>query len=86
MSGAKGFRYDDGTGRAPHRSHSSCRRGETLIPTHDIIDNRPKHLVAHINRILTSTEAALSQAIIKHRGWVFPLPPTMFEKVKALKK
>ena len=26
-----------------------------------------------------------SQAIIRNRGWIFPLPPAMFEKVKALK-
>jgi len=28
------------------------------MPTHDIIDNRQERLVDHINRILSSTEAA----------------------------
>jgi hypothetical protein len=28
------------------------------MPTHDIIDNRKQKLVDHINRILSSTEAA----------------------------
>ena len=36
--------------------------------------------------IIVAIPAALSQAIIRNRGWIFPLPPTMFEKVKALKK
>ncbi len=36
--------------------------------------------------IIVAIPSALSQAIIKHRGWIFPLPPATFEKVKALKK
>jgi hypothetical protein len=28
------------------------------MPTHDIVDNRQERLVDHINRILSSTEAA----------------------------
>jgi hypothetical protein len=31
---------------------------KTLMPTHDIIDNRKEKLVDHINRILSSTESA----------------------------
>ncbi len=36
--------------------------------------------------IIVAIPAALSQAIIRNRGWIFPLPPAMFEKVKACKK
>ena len=32
--------------------------------------------------IIVAIPAALAQAIIRNRGWVFPLPPTMLEKVQ----
>jgi hypothetical protein len=33
--------------------------------------------------MIVAIPAAMAQAIIKNRGWVVPLPPVMFEKVKA---
>ena len=33
--------------------------------------------------IIVAVPAALTQEIIKNRGWVFPLPPVMLDKVKA---
>jgi hypothetical protein len=33
--------------------------------------------------IILAIPQALAQAIIRNRGWVFPLPPVMLEKVKA---
>ena len=33
--------------------------------------------------IIVAIPPELAQAIIKNRGWVFPLPPTMLDKVKA---
>ena len=33
--------------------------------------------------IIVDIPPELAQAIIKNRGWVFPLPPTMLDKVKA---
>ena len=33
--------------------------------------------------IILAIPPALSEAIIKNRGWVFPLPPAMLDKVKA---
>jgi hypothetical protein len=36
--------------------------------------------------IIVALPPALSQAIIRNRGWIFPLPPTMFEKVKKARK
>ena len=33
--------------------------------------------------IIVAVPAALTQAIIRNRGWLFPLPPVMFDKVKA---
>lgn len=34
--------------------------------------------------IIVAVPSALAQAIIKNRGWIMPLPPPMFEKVKKL--
>ena len=34
--------------------------------------------------IIVAIPQALAKAIIKNRGWVFPLPPAMFEKVKKI--
>ena len=36
--------------------------------------------------IIVAIPPELAKAIIRNRGWVFPLPPTMFEKVKTLKR
>ena len=33
--------------------------------------------------IIVAIPPALAQAIIQHRGWVFPLPPAMYDKVLA---
>ena len=33
--------------------------------------------------IIVAVPAALTQDIIRNRGWVFPLPPVMLDKVKA---
>jgi hypothetical protein len=33
--------------------------------------------------IIVAIPPALAQAIIRNRGWVFPLPPRMLEKVRA---
>ena len=33
--------------------------------------------------IIVAVPAALTQEIIRNRGWVFPLPPVMLDKVKA---
>ena len=35
--------------------------------------------------IIVAIPPALAQAIIRHRGWLFPLPPVMLEKVKAMR-
>ena len=35
--------------------------------------------------IIVAVPAALTQAIIRNRGWVFPLPPVMLDKVKVAK-
>jgi hypothetical protein len=29
--------------------------------------------------------SALAQAIIRNRGWLFPLPPAMLDKVRAMR-
>jgi hypothetical protein len=34
--------------------------------------------------IIVAIPPALAQAIIRNRGWLFPLPPVMLEKVKAM--
>jgi len=36
--------------------------------------------------IIVAIPPDLAKAIIKNRGWVFPLPPVMFEKVKKAKE
>jgi hypothetical protein len=33
--------------------------------------------------MIVAIPPALAQAIIRNRGWVFPLPPAMLEKVRA---
>jgi hypothetical protein len=33
--------------------------------------------------MIVAIPSALAQAIIRNRGWIFPLPPVMFEKVRA---
>lgn len=33
--------------------------------------------------IIVAISPALAEAIIRNRGWLFPLPPVMFDKVKA---
>ena len=33
--------------------------------------------------MIVAIPPALAQAIIRHRGWVFPLPPAMYDKVVA---
>ncbi len=35
--------------------------------------------------IIVAVPAALTQQIIRNRGWVFPLPPVMLDKVKSAK-
>jgi hypothetical protein len=35
--------------------------------------------------IIVAIPPALAQAIIRNRGWLFPLPPVMLEKVKAMR-
>ena len=40
------------------------------MPTHDIIDNRNEKLVDHINRVLSSTEAARKEGK--------PIPPPRY--------
>lgn len=53
------------------------------MPTHDTVNNRHGHLMDPINRIPAFTDAALSQAIIRNRGWIFPLPDEVLRKAKA---
>ena len=36
--------------------------------------------------IIVAVPPALAQAIIRNRGWVFPLPPAMVEKVRAARR
>ena len=36
--------------------------------------------------IIVAIPPALAQAIIRHRGWLFPLPPVMLEKVRAIQR
>jgi hypothetical protein len=36
--------------------------------------------------IIVAIPPALSKVIIQNRGWIFPLPPAMFEKVKKTRK
>ena len=36
--------------------------------------------------IIVAIPPALAQAIIRNRGWVFPLPPAMYDKVVAARK
>ena len=36
--------------------------------------------------IIVAVPAALTQAIIRNRGWVFPLPPAMLDKVKSARE
>ncbi len=35
--------------------------------------------------IIVAIPPALARDIIRHRGWLFPLPPVMLEKVKAMR-
>jgi len=36
--------------------------------------------------IIVAVPPALARDIIRHRGWLFPLPPVMLEKVKAMRR
>jgi len=36
--------------------------------------------------IIVAISPALAEAIIKNRGWIFPLPPVMLEKVKKARE
>jgi hypothetical protein len=36
--------------------------------------------------IIVAVPPALTRDIIRHRGWLFPLPPVMLEKVKAMRR
>jgi hypothetical protein len=36
--------------------------------------------------IIVAVPPALTRDIIRHRGWLFPLPPVMLEKVKAMQR
>jgi hypothetical protein len=36
--------------------------------------------------IIVAVPPALTQDIIRHRGWLFPLPPVMLDKVKAMRR
>ena len=35
--------------------------------------------------LIVAIPAALAQAIIRNRGWLFPLPPAMLDKVRAMR-